>query len=184
MEVRRRKKRKKEKKKFRDWRKYNHWRTQDKELMIRNLLEQVSAMPNPFPQKQKGNYRGKKRGRKPAGYVSVIMCLLLKVILKKSYRELYSLLKSDRSLRKLAGIKELPHYNTMNDYMAKLPAKYLDSLIGRLYTVGVESQRKKRTEVDQGSVGLSMVLVLQPSIEHFGIASELKSAPLGENSSN
>ncbi|MEM2934139.1 MAG: transposase [Methanocellales archaeon] len=150
--------------------------------MIRNLLEQVSAMSNPFPRKQKGNYRGKKRGRKPADYISVIMCLLLKVILKKSYRELYSLLKSDRSLRRLAGIKELPHYNTMNDYMAKLPAKYLDSLIGNLYTVGVE--RKKRTAEDRGSVEPSMVLVLQPSIEHSGIASELKSALLGENSSN
>lgn len=138
--------------------------------MIRNLLEQVSAMPNPFPQKRKGNYKGKKRGRKPTSYVSVIMCLLLKVILKKSYRELYSLLKSDSSIRKLAGIKTLPHYNTMNDYMAKLPTRYLDSLIRNLYTTAVE--RKKRNQADHGSEEPSMAQVLQPTPEHSGTASE------------
>ena len=138
-----RNKKNKKPKKQRDWQKYNHWRTRDNELMIRNLKEQVSSMRNPFRYKKKGEYRGKKRGRKPKEYKSVIMCLLLKVILKKSYRDTHSMLRADYSLRKLAGITELPSYNTMNDYMGKLPTGYIDNLIKGLYVKGLEIKKSE-----------------------------------------
>jgi hypothetical protein len=154
-------------KKSRDWRKYNYWRTRDSELMIRNLRDQVLLMRNPFPRKKKGEYRGKKRGRKPKDHISVIMCLLLKVMLKKSYRDIYSLLKTDNSLRKLAGITELPHYNTLNDYMKVLPTGYLDDLIKGLYMKGLEI---KKREVVQEKEGQLMAQVLQPQQEHSGTA--------------
>lgn len=162
------KRRKKGKKsKPRDWRKYNHWRTRDNELMIRSLREQVSKMRNPFPRKRKGNYKGKKRGRKPKDHVSVVMSLQLKVILKKSYRDIYSLLKTDYSLRRLAGITELPHYNTLNDYMKMLPTGYLDDLIKGLYLSGLEV---KKTAADHGDGELSMALGSQQLQGLSGIA--------------
>ena len=144
----------------RNWKKYNSWRTRDNELMIRNLRKHVSAMPDPFKRRRK---RKNGRGRPPVDYVSVIMSLLLKVILQKSYREIYSLLKADKSLRKLAGITRLPHYNTMNDYMQKLPTRYLDSLISRLYVEGLEKR-----DVQGG--GRLMARGLQPQQERCGTA--------------
>jgi hypothetical protein len=53
------------------------------------------------------------------------MCLLLKVIEGVSYRTIYSKLRVEESIRKLAGIRELPHYNTMK-YMGKIPMGYWD----------------------------------------------------------
>lgn len=158
---------KKKEGKPRDWRKYNHWRTRDNELMIRSLREQVSKTRNPFLRKRKGDYKGKKRGRKPKDHVSVVMSLQLKVILKKSYRDIYSLLKTDYSLRRLAGITELPHYNTLNDYMKLLPTGYLDDLIKGLYAKGLEV---KKTAADQRGGGQLMAQALQRQPEHSGIA--------------
>lgn len=136
-------KKNKKPKKQRDWQKYNYWRTRDNELMIRNLREQVSSIRNPFHYKKKGEYRGKKRGRKPKEYKSVIMCLLLKTILRKSYRDTHSMLRADYSLRRLAGITELPSYNTMNDYMGKLPTGYIDNLIKGLCIKGLEIKKSE-----------------------------------------
>jgi hypothetical protein len=60
------------------------------------------------------------------------MCLLLKVIEGVSYRTIYSKLRIEESIRKLAGIRELQHYNTMK-YMGKIPMGYWDMLIQALY---------------------------------------------------
>lgn len=158
---------KKKKQKPRDWKKYNHWRTRDNELMIRNLRKQVSAMRDPFPRKTRGNYEGKRRGRKPKDYVSVIMCLLLKVILKKSYRDTHSMLRTDYSLRRLAGIVELPHYNTLNDYMKLLPTGYLDDLIGGVYVRGLEIKKREDVHEEEGRLTAQ---VLQPQRERSGTA--------------
>lgn len=162
-----RRSKKKKESKPRDWCKYNHWRTRDNELMIRSLREQVSKMCSPFPRKRKGDYGGKKRGRKPKDHVSVVMSLQLKVILKKSYRDIYSLLKTDYSLRRLAGITELPHYNTLNDYMRMLPTGYLDDLIRELYIRGDEI--KKTVDV-RGDGGQLMALGSQRLLGLSGIA--------------
>ncbi|MEM3086650.1 MAG: hypothetical protein QXO51_06975 [Halobacteria archaeon] len=92
---------------------------------------EVEGLPSPFHVKRKGKYPGRKRGRKPADPVSVVMALALKVMLVKSYRSTYALLASDWSLRRLAGIRELPHCNTMQAHMDRLPTGYPDELIRR-----------------------------------------------------
>jgi len=114
-------------KKKRNWRKYNEFRTKDYERMLRTLREEVSRLPVPY------QLRWRENGRPPADFVSVAMCLLLKVIEGESYRTIYSKLRVEESLRKLAGIVELPHYNTINDYMWKIPMGYWDMLIQALY---------------------------------------------------
>jgi hypothetical protein len=136
-------------KKHRNWRKYNRFRTRDKELMIKQLRREVQSMPNPFRSKQrkKGNYNGKKRGRPPKDHVSVIMSLLIKTIFREPYRGTYALLRSNKDLRELAGITDLPSYNTMNDYMGMLPTGYINQLIRRLYERDQKRIRNKKRAI-------------------------------------
>lgn len=99
----------------------------DYELMLKTLREEVHRLPVPY------QLRWKENGRPPADFFSVVMCLMLKVIEGESYRTIYSKLRVEKNLRELAGIAELPHYNTINEYMWKIPMGYWDMLIQALY---------------------------------------------------
>lgn len=136
----------------RDWKLYNRWRKHEFERMVQHLRREVEGLPSPFRVKRKGRYDGRKRGRKPADPVSVVMALALKVMLVKSYRTAYAMLSADGSLRWLAGIQQLPHYNTMQAYMDRLPTGYLDEVIRRTY---LRAEERKKSPVGPGGDGPS-----------------------------
>jgi transposase len=90
----------------RDWFEYNEVKTRRFQSFIGLLLLVLDTVPLP------SLYRGK--GRKPPPTRDIIICLILKIYYKISYRDLIGEL---RKYKNELGLEKIPHFNTLRRYM-------------------------------------------------------------------
>ncbi len=90
----------------RDWFEYNEAKTRRFQTFLSLLLLVLDTVPLP------SLYKGK--GRKPIPTRDIIICLLLKIYYKTSFRDIIGELKQHK---KELGLEKVPHFNTLRRYM-------------------------------------------------------------------
>jgi hypothetical protein len=74
----------------------------------------------------------KQYGRPPYPPRSMVLISLLKVYFRMPYRDIESLIRSNKTLQEILQLEKIPDHNTIQRAMAKIPMDYLQDLNQRL----------------------------------------------------
>lgn len=121
-----------------EWRRYEKGRVVEYEGLLKVASSVVWGMKPPWSSEEhrKGGRPFRHDGR------ALILCLLLKVWLKKSYRDLVSFLNGSRHLWSTIGLNELPGRMALQRAMRRLERGWLEGLNRRIVELH-DSDRKK-----------------------------------------
>ena len=108
----------------RNWKKHNKAKEREFEILLREGMRIIEETKEPWTPKQ--------YGRRPYPSRPMILICLLKVYFGMPYRDIESLIRSNKSFQDLLGLNKIPDHNTIQRAMAKIPLDYLKELNRRL----------------------------------------------------
>jgi len=103
-----------------NWKKHNKIKENEVDFLLKKAIQIIDDSQEPWTEK---NF-----GRPPYPPKSMISICLLKVYFGMPYRDLESLIRSNRTLQELLELKEVPDHNTIQRSMEKIPMSYLQQL--------------------------------------------------------
>jgi len=107
-----------------NWKKHNKIKEQEFEILLREGIRIIEESQEPWNEKQ--------YGRRPYPSKSMVLICLLKVYFGMPYRDIESLIRSNKTFQNMLKIKHIPDHNTIQRAMAKIPMEYLQQLNQRL----------------------------------------------------
>jgi hypothetical protein len=103
-----------------NWKKHNKIKENEVDFLLKKATQIINDTKEPWTEKH--------YGRPPYPSKSMVSICLMKVYFGMPYRDLESLLRSNRTLQELLELKEVPDHNTIQRSMEKIPISYLQQL--------------------------------------------------------
>jgi transposase len=103
-----------------NWKAHNKIKENEVDFLLKKGLEIINDNKEPWADK---NF-----GRPPYPPKSMVSICLLKVYFGMPYRDLESLLRSNKTFQELLELKDVPDHNTIQRSMEKIPMDYLQQL--------------------------------------------------------
>ena len=107
-----------------NWKKHNKIKENEFEILLKEGMRIINDSQKPWEEKQ--------YGRRPYPPKSMVLICLLKVYFGMPYRDIESLIRSNKTFQEMIGLKKIPDHNTIQRAMAKIPMDYLKDLNQRL----------------------------------------------------
>ena len=107
-----------------NWKKHNKIKEKEIEIIFKEAIRIIKDSHEPWSEKQ--------YGRRPYPPRSMVLICLLKVYFGMPYRDIESLIRSNKTFQEMLKIKHIPDHNTIQRAMAKIPMEYLQQLNQRL----------------------------------------------------
>lgn len=107
-----------------NWKKHNKIKEHEFEILLREGMRIIEESKEPWTAKQ--------YGRRPYPPKSMILICLLKVYFGMPYRDIESLIHSNKTFQELLKLKRIPDHNTIQRAMARIPLGYLKDLNQKL----------------------------------------------------
>lgn len=107
-----------------NWKKHNKIKENEFEILLKESMRIIHDSQEPW---EEMHY-----GRRPYPPRSMILICLLKVYFGMPYRDIESLIRSNKTFQEMIGLKQIPDHNTIQRAMAKIPIEYLQGLNQRL----------------------------------------------------
>jgi hypothetical protein len=126
-----------------NWKKHNKIKEKEFEILLREGIQIVKDSKEPWSVKQ--------YGRRPYSSKSMVLICLLKAYFGMPYRDIESLIRSNKTFQDLLDLKMVPDHNTIQRAMAKIPLGYLKTLNQRL-TMRFKKRNKTLPSMQLGLV--------------------------------
>ena len=126
-----------------NWKKQNKIKENEFEILLKEGMRIINDSQKPWKEKQ--------YGRRPYPPKSMVLICLLKVYFGMPYRDIESLIRSNKTFQEMIGLKKIPDHNTIQRAMAKIPMEYLQDLNQRL-TFSFKKRNKTLPLMQQVSV--------------------------------
>ena len=107
-----------------NWKKHNKIKEHEFEIFLREGMRIVNETEEPWSAKQ--------YGRRPYPSKAMVNICLLKVYFNMPYRDIESLIRSNKTFQETLELKNIPDHNTIQRAMEKIPLEYLQDLNQRL----------------------------------------------------
>ena len=107
-----------------NWKKHNKIKEKEFEILLHEGMRIINDSQKPWIEKQ--------YGRRPYPPRSMVLICLLKIYFGMPYRDIESLIRSNRTFQEILNLKKIPDHNTIQRAMAKIPMNYLQELNQRL----------------------------------------------------
>ena len=107
-----------------NWKKLNKIKEKEFEILLREGMRIVNETEEPWSAKQ--------YGRRPYPSKAMVNICLLKVYFNMPYRDIESLIRSNKTFQETLELKNIPDHNTIQRAMEKIPLEYLQDLNQRL----------------------------------------------------
>ena len=107
-----------------NWKKHNKIKEKEFEILLREAVRIIHDSQKPWKEKQ--------YGRRPYQPRSMVLICLLKVYFGMPYRDIESLIRSNKTFQEILKIEKIPDHNTIQRAMAKIPMAYLKDLNQKL----------------------------------------------------
>jgi len=107
-----------------NWKKHNKIKEKEFEILLHEGMRIIHDSQKPWTEKH--------YGRRPYPARSMVLICLLKVYFGMPYRDIESLIRSNKTFQEMLQLKEIPDHNTIQRAMAKIPMDYLKDLNQRL----------------------------------------------------
>ena len=107
-----------------NWKKNNKVKEKEFETLLREAVRIIYDSQKPWKEKQ--------YGRRPYPPRSMVLICLLKVYFRMPYRDIESLIRSNKTFKEILQLEKIPDHNTIQRAMAKMPMDYLQNLNQRL----------------------------------------------------
>jgi len=126
-----------------NWKKHNKIKEKEFEILLHEGMRIIHDSQDPWKEKQ--------YGRRPYPSRSMVLICLLKVYFGMPYRDIESLIRSNKTFQEMLKLKQIPDHNTIQRAMAKIPIEYLKDLNQRL-TFSFKKRNKTLPLMRQASV--------------------------------
>ena len=107
-----------------NWKKNNKVKEKEFEILLREGIKLINQTSEPWNVKQ--------YGRRPYPSKAMVNICLLKVYFRMPYRDIESLIRSNKTFQEILQLKQIPDHNTIQRAMEKIPMNYLEKLNQRL----------------------------------------------------
>lgn len=107
-----------------NWKKNNKVKENEFEILLREGMRIVNETPEPWGMKQ--------YGRRPYPSKAMVNICLLKVYFGMPYRDIESLIRSNKTFQNMLSLDRVPDHNTIQRAMEKIPMEYLENLNQKL----------------------------------------------------
>ncbi len=107
-----------------NWKKHNKIKENEFEILLREGIRLINETEEPWGAKQ--------YGRRPYPSKAMVTICLLKVYFQMPYRDIESLLRSNKTFQEMLELKTVPDHNTIHRSMEKIPIDYLKDLNQKL----------------------------------------------------
>jgi hypothetical protein len=107
-----------------NWKKHNKIKEKEFEILLHEGIRIINNSKEPWVEKQ--------YGRRPYPPRSMVLICLLKVYFGMPYRDIESLIRSNKTFQEILQLEKIPDHNTIQRAMAKIPMDYLKDLNQRL----------------------------------------------------
>ena len=107
-----------------NWKKYNKIKENEFDFLLKKAIQIINETTNPWEEK---NF-----GRPPYSQKSMVAICLLKVYFSMPYRDIESMLRSNKTFQELLTLENIPDHNTIQRAMEKIPLEYLQHLNNKL----------------------------------------------------
>jgi hypothetical protein len=107
-----------------NWKKHNKIKEKELEIIFKEAIRIINDTKEPWTEKQ--------YGRPPYPSKSMVLICLLKVYFGMPYRDIESLIRSNKTFQDMLDLEHIPDHNTIQRAMAKISIDYLQSLNQRL----------------------------------------------------
>ena len=107
-----------------NWKKHNKIKTHEFEILLQEGLRIVNETQEPWNAKQ--------YGRPPYPSKAMVNICLLKVYFGMPYRDIESLIRSNKTFQEMLELNKVPDHNTIQRAMGKIPIDYLKDLNQKL----------------------------------------------------
>jgi hypothetical protein len=107
-----------------NWKKHNKIKENEFEILLQEGLRIVNETEEPWNVKQ--------YGRRPYPSKAMVNICLLKVYFQMPYRDIESLIRSNRTFQEILELKTVPDHNTIQRAMEKIPIGYLKDINQKL----------------------------------------------------
>jgi hypothetical protein len=107
-----------------NWKKHNKIKEHEFEILLKEGIRIIKQSQEPWIEKQ--------YGRRPYPSKPMVLICLLKVYFAMPYRDIESLIRSNKTFQDLLKLKRIPDHNTIQRAMAKIPINYLKELNQKL----------------------------------------------------
>ena len=126
-----------------NWKKHHKIKEKEFEILLHEGMRIIHDSQDPWKEKQ--------YGRRPYPSRSMVLICLLKVYFGMPYRDIESLIRSNKTFQEMLKLKQIPDHNTIQRAMAKIPIEYLKDLNQRL-TFSFKKRNKTLPLMRQASV--------------------------------
>ena len=107
-----------------NWKKHNKIKEKEFEILLQEALRIIHDSQKPWEEKH--------YGRRPYPSKSMVLICLLKVYFGMPYRDIESLIRSNKTFQEILQLKKIPDHNTIQRAMTKIPMDYIQELNQRL----------------------------------------------------
>jgi transposase len=107
-----------------NWKKHNKIKEKEFEILLHEGIRIINNSKELWAEKQ--------YGRRPYTPRSMVLICLLKVYFGMPYRDIESLIRSNKTFQEILQLEKIPDHNTIQRAMAKIPMDYLQDLNQRL----------------------------------------------------
>ena len=107
-----------------NWKKHNKIKTHEFEILLREGIRIVNETQEPWSSRH--------YGRPPYPSKAMVNICLLKVYFGMPYRDIESLIRSNKTFQEMLDLEKIPDHNTIQRAMAKIPIDYLKDLNQKL----------------------------------------------------
>jgi len=107
-----------------NWKKHNKVKEKEFEIVLHEGVRIIHD--------SKESWTEKHYGRRPYPPRSMDIICLLKVYFGMPYRDIESLIRSNKTFQEMLNLERIPDHNTIQRAMAKMPMEYLEDLNQKL----------------------------------------------------
>jgi len=107
-----------------NWKKHNKIKENEFGILLREGIRLINETQEPWIAKQ--------YGRRPYPSKAMVNICLLKVYFQMPYRDIESLLRTNKTFQDMLKLKTVPDHNTIQRSMEKIPIDYLKDLNQKL----------------------------------------------------
>jgi transposase len=107
-----------------NWKNHNKVKEKEFDFLLKEAINIIDETKAPWKEK---NF-----GRSPYPQKSMVAVCLLKVYFGMPYRDIESMLRSNKTFQEALSLEVIPDYNTIQRAMEKIPLEYLQHLNGKL----------------------------------------------------
>jgi hypothetical protein len=107
-----------------NWKKHNKIKEKEFEILLHEGMRIINDSQKPWTEKQ--------YGRRPYPPRSMVLICLLKIYFGMPYRDIESLIRSNKTFQEILKLEKIPDHNTIQRAMAKIPMNYLLELNQKL----------------------------------------------------